>query len=371
MLRIAPLLMLLLLLTTCPGQVRAEAKLVIAEKSSFTLPGSSLPGIAAAVAQGAELIRLNTLMTSDRKVIILNGATLGTLTDVDEHFPERARTDGLFYPVDFSYEEIQQLSLRHQPPTGPNDNSPIHPSSFLKVPLLSDALALIALMSETIDTHPGIVLEIKQSWRYLHEGLDISLEALSLMAQNGFLESEDGFVACYDPEELKRIHDKIMPSLNMSLKTLLLVDITGGETMRFDRGKWQPYNYDWIFTKFGLKSLSTFADAVGFSPKIAINSDGELLISEYFEDAHLLGLKLLAYPFDEFAATLPVYAETLPELADFCLFEAGFDGLVTGRDRILREHLALRQAQLEQERKNPKSPIEVLLENARKESRSR
>ena len=369
--RTALLLMLLLVATACPTAAYNETKIIIAEKSSYNLPGNSLPGIAASIAEGVELLRLSAVMTGDQKVILLDSPTLNRLTGVPELFPDRVAEDGFYYPVDFSYEDIQQLFQRQESLPEKVAVPDTDSSCFFTIPLLSDALKLIKTMAAGTNTRPGVVLEIKQNWRYLREGKDLSSEALALMARHGFVDKADGFVATHDPEELKRIHDEIMPALGMSLRTLQLIDSdTGRETMRFERGKWQPYNYDWLFTKFGLKSLSSYADAIAFPPETAITPEGQFLLSKYFEDAHLLGLQLLAFPFDQFATPLPAFSESLADLAAFCLFEAGFDGLFTGNDRMLREHLAQHLAEIEQQSQHQKTPIEILLEKAKKENGS-
>ena len=366
------IILLLLMVLTAPLTSTlvfgASTPLIIAEKSGYTLPGNSLPGIAAAIAEGTELLRLSAVMTADSKIILLDEAILDQISDVGDRFPDRASDDGSYYPIDFIYEEIQQLSLRQESLQPENDFPETDSAFFLNIPLLSDALSLIKAMSVGNDRHPRIVLELRQNWRYLNAGDDLSFEALSVLTRHGFKDRTAGFIATHDPEELKRIHDEIMPALDMSMKTLQLIETNKGtETMRLERGKWLPYNYDWLFTKFGLKSLSTFADAIGFPPETAITADKKLRLTEYFQDAHLLGLQLLAYPFDQFASPLPDFAATYTDLAAFCLFEAGFDGLLTRKERILRDHLARRQVEIEEETENPKSPIEILLEKAREE----
>lgn len=367
--RTTPLLFLLLLSAICPLTVHGETKIIIAEKSGYNLYGNSLSGIAAAIAEGAETLRLCAVMTSDQKVILLDDATLNRVTDVIERFPDRAAADGFFYPFDFSFEEIQQLFLKQKSLADQNDFPENAPHPFLKIPLLSEALSLIKTMTAGTGRRPEIVLEIKQNWRYQNNGNDLSFEALSMMARHGFTNESDGFVATYDPEELKRIHDEVMPALGLSLKTLQLIDDSNGrETMRLERGKWQPYNYDWLFTKFGLKSLSSFADAMAFPPETAISPEGQLLLTEYFEDAHLLGLQLFAFPFDQFATPLPPFSATYADLAVFCLFEAGFDGLLTQNAQMLEDYLAQRQVELKQRAENPKTQVEIILEKAKMEN---
>ena len=86
-------------------------KIVIAHRgASGYLPEHTLEAKAMAYAQGAHYIEQDLVMTRDDNLIVLHDITLGRTTDVDEKFPGRARSDGLYYAIDFTLEEIRTLN---------------------------------------------------------------------------------------------------------------------------------------------------------------------------------------------------------------------------------------------------------------------
>ena len=86
-------------------------KIVIAHQgASGYLPEHTLEAKAMAYAQGAHYIEQDLVMTRDDELIVLHDITLDRTTDVDEKFPDRARSDGRYYAIDFTLEEIRTLS---------------------------------------------------------------------------------------------------------------------------------------------------------------------------------------------------------------------------------------------------------------------
>ena len=92
---------------TVPGQ-----KLVIAHRgASGYLPEHTLAAKAMAYAQGADYIEQDLVMTKDGEIVVLHDHYLDTVTDVRHVFPERRRDDGRYYVIDFTLEEVKQLSV--------------------------------------------------------------------------------------------------------------------------------------------------------------------------------------------------------------------------------------------------------------------
>ena len=361
----------LLFLSLFPLSAFGIPKTIITDCGNHYLPKDSLPAIAIAIAQGAETIQLKLAMTQDQTVIVINDTILNDLTNVTKLFPEKIRDDGTFEITDFTLEEVKQLSLRTQSTTKESENLPAEETAvpIIHVTTLPEALGVITIMEQQLGRKIGIVAEIKKSWLHLHNNLDISREVLSIFKQYGFSERDNLYIGSYDPEELQRIHTTLLPESGLRAKTLQLFDTNNGrETMRFERGLWQPYNYDWLLTKFGIKALSSFAEAIGLNLDMAIEPSGSLKLMTYIEDAHMLGLEILAYPFDDpFSDSLPDFANTVEALAEYCLFTAGFDGLITADDKIVREHIDKISRQRSSESSRPKTSIERLLEEVKRQ----
>ena len=360
----------LLIILGSPLPAFCQSIFVITDSTNHYLPENSLPAIAIAIAQGAKTIQFELAMTRDGQILLLKDTTLNNITNAADLYPEKTRQDGTVQSLDFSFAEIQQLSLRSSSPVQEDVNTAnTIPSPQVHIPTLSETLGLIRIMEQQLGYQIGIVAEIKKSWLHRHEKQDISSEVLTTFKQHGFINRDNIYIASYDPEELQRIKNTLLPEMGVQMNILQLFDTNDGtETMRLERGKWQPYNYDWLLTTFGLKSLSSFADSIGFSPDMVISTAGELKLTKYTEDAHMLGLTLFAYPFDAFTDPLPVFVENIEGFAEYCLFTGGLDGLITGEDNKIRKHLEKRLSTETTPGKRPKTSIEKLLEEIKQQN---
>ncbi len=332
-------LLLTALLTVPAVFAQAGDKLVIAHRAaSGYLMEHNLPSVALAVALGSDYIEQDLVMTKDDQVIVLHDPTLDRVTNVAEFFPGRNRQDGKFYALDFTLAEIKQLHLKEPYPNSsngegrfPDDNSNLQ----LTVPTFKEELELIRGLEKTLRKDIGIYPEIKQPWLHRKEGKDISVAVLKILRDYGY-KSKEGkiFLQCFDPDELKRIHDELMPALQMELKLIQLVgENTGDETKVLEWGEWVHYNYDWILSKSGLRSLSSFIAGIGLDKSMLVDETGKLLRPTFISDAHSLGMVVHAYTFRREKESLPPYippsAASFEALLEFFYFKVGVDGIFT------------------------------------------
>jgi glycerophosphoryl diester phosphodiesterase len=348
------------------------AKMVIAKSSDHFLPGASLPALAITIAQGAEFVHLNLAMSADNQIIILGDTVLNEITNAAELFPDRSRKDGSYHVMDFTLEELQQLSLARTPGITPGTApSDLVPLPQIRIATLNDALDLIKMMQHNLSRRIEIIAEIKKSWQYKHENRDISRAVIDICRQHGYTTDDSGLsIASYDPEELQRIHDELFAESAVDLKIFQLIEENSGvETQRFERGRWLHYNYDWLYTKFGIKAASAYADMISLRPDFLVSETGDLLHQEYVEDAHILGLKIIIHPIDYLAESLPAFSANLESFLEFCLFTAGADGLITEKDLAMREFIK-KQSPEGSHGKEIKTTIELLLENLKREQQN-
>ena len=136
----------------------------------------------------------------------------------------------------------------------------------------------------------------------------------------------------------------------------LIGENDGMEVMSLELGHYRPYNYDWLFTRFGLKAASGYAEAIGIGSALVLDQAGNPKETDYFETARTLGLKVLAYPADPKGSILRFFnAEQDEEFFEKLLFEAGLDGILTEHDDFARRWLAQRSD-------GPQRSIERLIE---------
>ena len=348
------------------GSATCWSKLVISGNNDQFLPAESLPALAITIAGGSETIHLSLAMTGDYQVVLLRDTILDDITNVASIFPDKGRADGRFHVMDFTLAELQQLSLRTAEPIQSPSAAATPPFPGIAIATLEEALGVIKTMEFNRGSSIGIVAEIKKSWQYLHEQKDISKTVIDLFQQFGYSSQTSNLIlASYDPEELKRIHDSLMPAAGIDLKLLQLTeDNTGQQTQRFELGRWQPYSYDWIFTKFGIKAVSGYADMIAIKPEFLVSPTGDLLRQDYVEDIHILGMQIIVNPFDPLTESYLLETSSVESLAETLLFTAGADGLITHLDQEIRDFLNRRTNQDPTQRK---TTIELLLENVKKQ----
>jgi glycerophosphoryl diester phosphodiesterase len=328
-------LVLTALMVSAAFSAQAGEKIVIAHRAaSGYLMEHNLPSVALAVGMGSDYIEQDLVMTKDDQVIVLHDPTLARVTNVAEVFPGRNRADGKFYALDFTLAEIKRLRLREPysnigngqgrfPDTGQNLQ--------LSIPTFKEELELIRGLEKTMRRDIGIYPEIKQPWLHRQEGKDISLAVLKILREYHYTTRVDKiFVQCFDPDELKRIHDELFPALGMDLKlTQLIDDNNGNETKTLEWGEWVNYNYDWILSKSGLRAASAYISGIGMDKSMLVDGAGNLLRPTLIDDAHQLGLVVHPYTFRREKESLPSYAPSFEALLEFFYFKVGVDGVFT------------------------------------------
>ena len=307
--------------------IPAAAKLVIAQGGgSGYLMEHSLPSIALAVAMDADIIKIDVILTGDNEVIVLGSATLGKATNVAEVFPDRRRDDGQFYALDFSLQEIRQLTLRD-----PAERLPEELYLRLSIPTLEEELALIAALDKSLNKNSPIAVELRKPWLHRKEGKDLSKPLLSILQKYGYNGSADNiYILSYDAVELQRIRKQLLPEMGMSIKLVQLIESNEGqETMTEEWGEWTSYNYDWMFSKSGLRSLSSSVAAIGLPKYLLADSYGKLLLADFVDNAHQLNTMIFTFPVQkEETARLP-FVKSFDEELEFFYFTVGVDGIIT------------------------------------------
>jgi len=328
------LLLTALMLTTALS-AQAGEKIVIAHRAaSGYLMEHNLASVALAVGMGSDYIEQDLVMTKDDQVIVLHDPTLSRVTNVAELFPGRNRADGKFYALDFTLAEIKRLRLL-EPYSNSGNGEGRFPDTGqnlqLSIPTFKEELELIRGLEKTMRRDIGIYPEIKQPWLHRKEGKDISLAVLKILREYDYTtRGEKIFVQCFDPVELKRIHEELFPALGMDLKlTQLIDDNNGNETKTLEWGEWVNYNYDWILSKSGLRTVSAYISGIGLDKSMLVDGAGNLLRPSLIDDAHQLGLVVHPYTFRREKESLPPYAANFEALLEFFYFKVGVDGVFT------------------------------------------
>lgn len=312
-----PVVFFILLYCLPPNPVTAQELVIIGDYGvEKQLVEHTLPAVTLAATRGVDYVELPVMMTADSQLVVFRELTLNQRTDVAKLFPTRSRNDNGYYVIDFTLAEIRQMRL---------------PPLSLAIPTLNEALNLIRSLELILSRQIGISLEIKHPWFHLDKGKDISSASLDILADYGYIDKDSKlFVQCFDPEELQRIHDKLLPAKQLNIPLIQLIDNNDGhETKRRSSSKLSPYSYDWLYTNSGLKIVSSYASIIALPTDRVADTDGNLLLTDYIASVHGLGLGVFVFPADKLNKKLPHYADTYTALLNFYLEKVNLDGLYT------------------------------------------
>jgi glycerophosphoryl diester phosphodiesterase len=332
-------LLSLLLLTLLP--VTAVAKLVIAQggASGYITPGSQ-PAVTLAVAMGADIIKLDTVLTKDDVVLVLSSPDITSSTNIAQYFPERMRKDGKFYVFDFTLEEMQRLSLS-SPVAQLQGTAPL-----LAIQTLQEEISLIRTLNRSLGKDSHMAIELRQPWIHRKENKDLSLAVLKVLQKTGStgMAGVDTDILSYDALELRRIRKELGPNMGVAVNLIQLIESNEGrENMVEEWGEWVSYNYDWMFSKSGLRSLSASVAAIGFPKGMLVDTDGNLLLTDFVKTAQQLGTMIFTYSVTEDSHRQFSFLNSFEEELEFFYFTVGVDGVATDLCREARSYLKTRQ----------------------------
>jgi len=317
------LLPALLCVIALPLVAQPPKPVVIAHRgASGYLPEHTLEAKVLAHAMGADFLEQDVVLTKDDVPIVMHDTQLDTISDVAQRFPDRKRTNGRYYALDFTLAEIKQLHAneRINLKTGRAyypDRFPLGKSSF-QIPTLEEELQLIQGLNQTSGRVAGIYPEIKQPGWHRQQGHDISRIVLPILRRYGYATKQDPcWIQCFEADEVKRIRTE----LGWEGHLLLLLsanrkkpDGSSGE--------------DW-FTPAGMVKLAEYADGIGpeLGAIVAGKSKADRKVTDFVKDAH--AAKLIVHPYTLRADDLPKFADSMDDALEVLFTEARIDGLFT------------------------------------------
>lgn len=303
--------------------------LVIAHRgASGYLPEHTLEAKALAVGMGAGAIEQDVVLTRDGIFIVLHDIHLDTVTDVATVFPGRAREDGRFYAIDFTFAEIRRLKVseRFERDMG----AAVYPGRFpvkagyFRIPSLEMEIQLIRGLESSLGREIPIYVEFKAPAWHRAEGQPMEEALHRLFNQYGYTKRESPcWVQCFDPEGLKRLR-----RLGSDLKQVQLIGSNDWNEADVD--------YEALITPKGLKRIAEYADGVGpwlrYCYTMREGRPEPTPFVEALKDAglilHPFTFRADAFPSEDFAG--------FKEMVRFFVREVGVDGLFTDHpDRVL------------------------------------
>ena len=302
----------IILLSSCTMSTdKLSDKIVIAHRgASGYLPEHTMESKAMAHAMKADYIEQDVVLTKDDIPIVIHDIYLEEVTDVALIYPERSRKDGRFYVIDFSLDELMELSVNER--INLSTKKAVFPNRFpsnmakFRLHTLKDEIEMIQGLNKSTGKNTGIYPEIKNPGFHRKNGKDISKIVLQVLADHGYTKKSDACILqCFDAEELERIRKELDSNLFLT------------QLMEF------PESLD------DLDKYARYADAVGPSiEQLVLESVGKSKEEkkDFIERAHQLKLKVHAYTFrkDEH----PNF-EDFESLLQFAFSDLEVDGVFT------------------------------------------
>jgi glycerophosphoryl diester phosphodiesterase len=265
---------------------------------------------ALAHAQDSDFIEQDVVLSKDGEFVVSHDITMEETTDVEQQFHGRARSDGHYYFADFSWSEIQRLSMHERVRRGSDQAALPHrfPSQAgQRVLRLTDEIRLIAGLNQTTDRKTGIYIELKSpSFHKAEFGYSMGESLLKTLATVGIQpDSNRCFIQCFESGELKDLHERLHCKFP-------LIQLLGGKPAESE-----------------MPSIAQYARGIGPSLELVArrNESDEIVSTGLVEAAKQAGL--LVHPYTVRKHQQPRWSRSLEETQRFLIDQLHVDGFFT------------------------------------------
>jgi len=288
----------ILIFLTCVGSVHSSSVVVIGHRgASGYLPEHTLPSKALAYGQGVDYLEQDIVLSKDNIPIVIHDIYLDEVSNVANEFPTRNRSDGRFYVIDFTVEEIKTLhaSERFNHYTGQpifSKRFPLNQSTFYLNTLAEELEFIDGLNKANIDNkrQVGAYVEIKYPSFHKNENRsNVSEIVLDVLREYNYTKRTDNvFLQCFDIDELQRIRYELKSDLKL----------VGLLTDNRYRSEYMKTDYTYWTSEIGVEDMSRFADGIGpHYTQLFEQGTNTLEPSKLFYDARRYNLLIHPYTF--------------------------------------------------------------------------
>jgi glycerophosphoryl diester phosphodiesterase len=243
-----------------PSATSSARPIVVAHRgASGERPEHTLEAYRLAIAQGADFIEPDLVMTRDGVLVARHENEISETTDVTQHseFANRRATktiDGVevtgWFTEDFTLAELRTLRARERLPQLRGGNT-AYDGQF-SVPTLEEVIALARTQSDATNRSIGLYPEIKHPSYFRGIGLPMEEALVDALHRAGFTGREAPvFIQCFEVGPLERLN---------RLTELRLIQLIGEEGRPADR---PDLLYATMALPEGLAAIARYADGIG------------------------------------------------------------------------------------------------------------
>lgn len=277
---------------------------VIGHRGASALrPEHTLASYAKAIADGADVIEPDLVMSKDGVMVARHENNIAETTDVANHpeFASRKTTkviDGQrvtgWFTEDFTLAELKTLRARERLP---ELRGTAYDGQF-QIATLDEIIDFVAAESAARGRVIGLIPEIKHGTYFQHLGLPMEDALLATLASHAYTRTAPVEIQSFEIANLNYLRGKLGKA-HPNITLLQLIDepamhpgdvLAAGGTL----------TYAQMITPAGLKSIAQYADAIGpdYHAIIPYTVDGHLgAPTTLVHDAHAAGLEVHPYTF--------------------------------------------------------------------------
>jgi glycerophosphoryl diester phosphodiesterase len=260
--------------------LNGQAPIVIGHRGAAgDRPEHTLASYQLAIERGADFIEPDLVVTKDGMLIARHEPEIGGTTDVAKHpeFANRKTTkmvDGEavtgWFAEDFTLAEIktlravERLAFREHTFDG-----------VFSIPTLDEIITLVKQTEKDTGKKIGIYPETKHPTYFEQKGYNTSQLLVDNLVKNQFTDPSRVFIQSFEVNNLKVLHDTIMPKAGIDIPLVQLLDaydVADDGTLLYQDVNARPYDftvkgdtrtYGDLQTTKGLAEIATYADAIG------------------------------------------------------------------------------------------------------------
>jgi len=282
----------------------AAKVLVIGHRGAPALrPEHTLASYARAIADGADFIEPDLVMTKDGVLVARHENEIGGTTDVASH-PEFAlrRTsrviDGQvttgWFTEDFTSAELKTLRARERLPQW---RSTQYDGEF-EIPTLEEIIELAASSAEAGGRTVGIIPEIKHGSYFAELGLAMENRLLATLAGHAYTRHAPVEIQSFEIGNLRYLRER----LGTARPNIRLLQLLGDPAEQpWDvAGAGGALDYARMMTPDGLREVAAYADAIGPHNRaiVPLDAAGRFAApTALVHEAHAAGLEVHTYTF--------------------------------------------------------------------------